>query len=58
MSYSSQADFTRKQEAQITALPTHAARELMEGGTQARIELDGKIYDLRITRAGKLILTK
>ena len=26
--------------------------------TQAQIELDGKIYDLRITRAGKLILTK
>ncbi|MCW1931383.1 hemin uptake protein HemP [Pararhodobacter zhoushanensis] len=39
-------------------LPVHSARALTGGGTQARIELDGKVYDLRITRAGKLILTK
>ncbi|HEY9019226.1 MAG: hemin uptake protein HemP [Paracoccaceae bacterium] len=39
-------------------LPSHSARTLTEGGTQARIELDGQIYTLRITRAGKLILTK
>ncbi|MDX1820988.1 MAG: hemin uptake protein HemP [Paracoccaceae bacterium] len=39
-------------------LPSHAARDLTEGGTQARIDLDGQIYTLRITRAGKLILTK
>lgn len=39
-------------------LPSHDARNLTEGGTQARIDLDGQIYTLRITRAGKLILTK
>lgn len=39
-------------------LPSHTARDLTEGGTQAQIELDGQIYTLRITRAGKLILTK
>ncbi|MFD1194419.1 hemin uptake protein HemP [Seohaeicola saemankumensis] len=38
--------------------PSHAARDLTQGGSQARIELDGQIYTLRITRAGKLILTK
>lgn len=39
-------------------LPLHSARALTQGGQQAQIELDGKVYDLRITRAGKLILTK
>jgi hemin uptake protein HemP len=39
-------------------LPSHTARDLTAGGTQAQIELDGQIYTLRITRAGKLILTK
>lgn len=39
-------------------LPNHAARDLTAGGSQARIELDGQVYTLRITRAGKLILTK
>ena len=38
--------------------PMHAARDLTQGGTLAQIELDGQIYTLRITRAGKLILTK
>jgi hypothetical protein len=28
------------------------------GADRARIVLDGKVYDLRITKAGKLILTK
>jgi len=39
-------------------LPMHDARELVGDGTQARIALDGQIYTLRITRQGKLILTK
>lgn len=39
-------------------LPAYNARDLTEGGDQARIVLDGQIYTLRITRAGKLILTK
>ncbi len=40
------------------ALPTHKAEVLTEGGCEARIELNGMIYALRITRQGKLILTK
>lgn len=39
-------------------LPVHDAQILTAGGTQARIVLDGQIYTLRITKAGKLILTK
>jgi hemin uptake protein HemP len=38
--------------------PTYYAEELTRGGIQARILLNGQIYRLRITRAGKLILTK
>lgn len=34
------------------------ARSLIRGGVKAEIELNGQIYTLRITRAGKLILTK
>ena len=40
------------------ATPVHDARALTEGGSLARIMLDGQVYSLRITRAGKLILTK
>ncbi len=40
------------------ATPVHEARVLTEGGSLARITLDGRVYTLRITRAGKLILTK
>ena len=36
----------------------HDARLLTRGGATAQIALDGKLYTLRITRAGKLILTK
>ncbi|MBE3640581.1 hemin uptake protein HemP [Mangrovicoccus algicola] len=39
-------------------LPRFDARDLIRDGTTALIELDGQIYTLRITRAGKLILTK
>jgi hemin uptake protein HemP len=38
--------------------PTWHAEDLTRGGIQARILLNGQIYSLRITRAGKLILTK
>jgi hemin uptake protein HemP len=38
--------------------PVHDARALTEGGVEARILLDGAVYTLRITRLGKLILTK
>lgn len=36
----------------------HDARDLTQGGATAQIVLDEKVYTLRITRAGKLILTK
>ena len=39
-------------------LPTYAARDLTEDGDQAHIVLGDQTYTLRITRAGKLILTK
>ncbi|MCF1708115.1 hemin uptake protein HemP [Tabrizicola sp. J26] len=39
-------------------LPLHDAEQLTHGGSQARITLNGQTYFLRITRAGKLILTK
>lgn len=38
--------------------PRHDALALTGGGTQAQIVLNGQVYCLRITRAGKLILTK
>ncbi|AWI83301.1 hypothetical protein CEW88_06245 [Alloyangia pacifica] len=39
-------------------IPRHDARLLTESGNLAEIELDGQVYTLRITKAGKLILTK
>lgn len=42
----------------LEVAPLHDARVLTRGGVQARIVLDGQVYALRITRAGKLILTK
>ena len=39
-------------------VPHHTAKDLTGGGSLAHIELDGQIYTLRITRMGKLILTK
>ena len=39
-------------------LPVHDARDLIPEGVQAQIVLDEQVYVLRITRAGKLILTK
>ena len=39
-------------------LPEHLATELTGNGPTALIRLDDKVYTLRITRAGKLILTK
>ena len=39
-------------------LPTYDANDLTKGGDLAQIRLDDQVYTLRITRAGKLILTK
>ncbi len=38
--------------------PSYDARALIAEGVKAQITLDGQCYTLRITRAGKLILTK
>ncbi len=44
--------------ASLPSVPTYAATDLTKGGSQAQITLNDQIYTLRITRAGKLILTK
>jgi hemin uptake protein HemP len=41
-----------------SAEPCHDARVLTGGGPSARILLGDQVYALRITKAGKLILTK
>lgn len=43
---------------QVPSLPAHRAEDLTRGGNLAHIELGDQVYTLRITRAGKLILTK
>ena len=42
----------------IKKLPTYQAEELTQVGQEAQILLSEQIYNLRITRSGKLILTK
>jgi len=49
---------SRTADTGASPLPAFDARDLTEGGDQAWIVLDGQVYTLRITRAGKLILTK
>ncbi|MCV6585661.1 MAG: hemin uptake protein HemP [Marinibacterium sp.] len=44
--------------AAAPTLPVYDARALIPEGVQAQIVLDEQVYVLRITRAGKLILTK
>ncbi|MEM9584106.1 MAG: hemin uptake protein HemP [Pseudomonadota bacterium] len=39
-------------------LPVYEATDLTQGGDLAQIKLEDQLYTLRITRAGKLILTK
>ncbi len=41
-----------------TTLPAYDATDLTKGADQAQIVFGEKVYTLRITRAGKLILTK
>lgn len=52
------SDFTRPGTSILARLPQHDATHLTQGGNQALIVLDEQVYQLRITRAGKLILTK
>lgn len=40
------------------AVASYDARELIKDGTQISIVLDDQTYFLRITKSGKLILTK
>lgn len=49
---------TLPKQAPAPSLPSYAARDLTDGGDLAKIVLDQQTYTLRITRAGKLILTK
>ena len=42
----------------VNVPPEYAARDLTKNGEVAHISLQEKVYTLRITRAGKLILTK
>lgn len=42
----------------VPTIDTYNARDLIKDGVQASIVLDEQVYYLRITRAGKLILTK
>ena len=49
---------TRRTALPEHGLPVYDARHLTEGAGTAMIVLDDKTYQLRITRAGKLILTK
>lgn len=48
----------RPELALLEKVPIHDAHALTEGGKEARILLNGMVYCLRITRQGKLILTK
>lgn len=52
------ADFQQPAASVLARIPQHDASTLTRGGNQALIILDEQIYQLRITRAGKLILTK
>lgn len=51
------ARFEQARPAVVTT-PCHMAEELTDGGNTAHIQLGDQLYTLRITRAGKLILTK
>lgn len=52
------SDFAPQTTHPLARLPQHDATQLTHGGNQALIMLEDQIYQLRITRAGKLILTK
>ena len=61
MTYLREIDPSREQptlSVPIPSLPVHEAYALTGGGSQAHIQLNGQTYTLRVTRAGKLILTK
>lgn len=49
---------TTLSETALAVMPMHDAHSLTGPEGQAHIALNGQVYTLRITRAGKLILTK
>ncbi|WP_227267821.1 hemin uptake protein HemP [Roseobacter weihaiensis] len=49
---------TQLDEPYVDKVPVYDARELTQDGDLARIKLSDQVYTLRITRTGKLILTK
>ncbi|WP_299362191.1 hemin uptake protein HemP [uncultured Paracoccus sp.] len=51
-------DFSTLPDIRLAKVPVHDAAALTQGGNQALIALGDQLYNLRITRAGKLILTK
>ncbi len=48
----------RKEDEMPVRAPVHRAEDLTAGGQTARILLGNQVYQLRITKLGKLILTK
>lgn len=58
MNAMTQTDRLQARKVEYEDLPTYDARELVRDGPRACLVLDGQSYYLRITRAGKLILTK
>lgn len=48
----------RKSDPAPGLVPVHRAEDLTAGGQTARILLGDQVYQLRITKLGKLILTK
>lgn len=51
-------DCTQRVAVPLLRVPLHDATDLTAGGHLAQIALADQVYTLRITRAGKLILTK
>lgn len=58
MTYQTAHDASEARAVPTPSQPVHDARHLTGGEGTAFIVLDEKTYTLRITRAGKLILTK
>lgn len=55
---SSERDMQDSNENSKSETPMHVAEDLTAGGNLARIRLEDAEYTLRITKQGKLILTK
>ena len=50
--------FDHDADAELPRVPLYRAEDLTRGGQTARIVLGEQVYQLRITKLGKLILTK